>query len=94
MEQLNKIFKALGVPSEWPISLRDLPMLNAIELAPSQTRALLDRFPFLNVTGLRMLTSLLNYDPDERWTANEALQSSYFQEKPLPTPGSEMKRFA
>ena len=93
MEQLNRIFKALGVPSEWPASLKHLPLIKAIELVPSQTRELLDRFPFLNVTGLRLLTSLLNYDPEQRWTASEAVQSPYFQEKPLPTPGTEMKRF-
>jgi cell division cycle 2-like protein len=93
MEQLNKIFKALGVPSEWPASLKDLALLKSIGLLPTPTKELLDRFSFLEVKGLRMLTSLLNYDPEQRWTASRALESNYFHEKPLPTPESEMRRF-
>ncbi len=94
MEQLNKIFKALSVPAEWPASLTDLPLIKSIGLLPTPTKELLDRFAFLEVTGLRMLTSLLNYDPEQRWTASRALESPYFVEKPFPTPESEMRRFA
>ncbi|GAX14881.1 cyclin-dependent kinase 10 [Fistulifera solaris] len=93
MEQINKIFKALGVPSEWPASLKDLLLTTSIGLLPTPTKELLDRFAFLQVTGLRMLTSLLNYEPEQRWTASRALESPYFLDKPFPTPESEMRRF-
>lgn len=91
---MNKVFKALGVPNEWPASMKDLPLIGAIELPQSQPMKLLDRFAFLNMAGLRMLTSLLNYDSEKRWTASEALKSPYFQEKPEPTPTSKMRRFS
>ena len=37
------------------------------------------KFPWLTPSGLRLLNFLFMYDPTKRATANECLQSSYFQ---------------
>jgi cyclin-dependent kinase 10 len=42
-----------------------------------------DRFDYLSPEGLTLLTRMLEYDPNERWTATEALASGYFTTPPL-----------
>jgi serine/threonine protein kinase len=51
-----------------------------------------DRFGYLSNEGLTILTKLLEYDPQERWTAQQALESAYFSTEPLPAV--KMPRFA
>ena len=45
-----------------------------------------DKFPerMLSESGLSLIKDLLTYDPKKRITCDEALDSSYFQENPLP----------
>lgn len=43
--------------------------------------------------GLQLLTSLLEYHPSQRWTAKQALESSFFTTPPLPTPCEKMPRY-
>jgi serine/threonine protein kinase len=101
LDQIQKIFACLGVPTalEWP-SFSELPLVRdglIQELLSSTPRSrsstLLDDFSFLGGTGLRLLTSLLQYDPEKRWSASRALESTYFKEEPLPTPVDRMPRF-
>jgi serine/threonine protein kinase len=49
-----------------------------------QQQPLLDRFQYLSAEGLSLLTKLLDYNPDTRWSAQQALASSYFQQEPFP----------
>jgi serine/threonine protein kinase len=49
-----------------------------------QQLPLLDRFQYLSAEGLSLLTKLLDYNPDTRWSAQQALASSYFQQEPFP----------
>ena len=58
-----------------------------------QSRSILDEFSFLSASGLRLLLSLLAYNPDKRWSAETATKSPYFSEDPLPTPVDQMPRF-
>lgn len=56
---------------------------------------LLDSFSYLSTSGLLLLTHLLHYDANNsRLTAKQALESAYFTSQPLPTPPSEMPKFA
>ncbi|KAL3918884.1 MAG: hypothetical protein SGILL_004034 [Bacillariaceae sp.] len=50
----------------------------------ANSAGLWDRFEYLSTEGLTLMTRLLEYDPQQRWTANQALQSPYFRLKPLP----------
>ena len=100
MDQIHKIFECLGVPtaSEWP-SFADLPLVRDGSIQPllneksSGPKSLLDDFAFLGSTGLRLLASLLHFDPSQRWSVDRSLESPYFREEPLPTPVERMPRF-
>lgn len=94
-DQLNKIFKLLGTPSErtWPGFSR-LPMVQKmkkfIDYPISDLRS---KFPpsVLSEQGMRLLKELLRYDPGKRVSCDGALdmgfgkggeQSGYFRESP------------
>jgi serine/threonine protein kinase len=51
----------------------------------SNTVELWDCLDFLTVDGLSLATGLLDYDPSQRWTASQALQSSFFSQEPFPS---------
>eukprot|EP00578_Thalassiosira_sp_NH16_P001114 CAMPEP_0181138886 /NCGR_PEP_ID=MMETSP1071-20121207/34486_1 /TAXON_ID=35127 /ORGANISM="Thalassiosira sp., Strain NH16" /LENGTH=433 /DNA_ID=CAMNT_0023225753 /DNA_START=113 /DNA_END=1414 /DNA_ORIENTATION=- len=105
MDQLQKMFDFLGPPStdDWP-GLKDLPLLKSgtIEIPKrwhmqrnnDGGRHVLDIFrDWKDPRGLELLTGLLKYDPDARWTADEALAADYFRTMPAPTPLSLMPTF-
>ncbi|KAG2226813.1 hypothetical protein INT45_005778 [Circinella minor] len=86
IDQVDKIFKLLGVPNEkqWP-GFSDLPHVKNIALDNWQPFSTLrSKFPYLTETGMDLLSRLLTYDPKKRITADEALQHPYFSESPLP----------
>lgn len=103
MDQLQKMFEFLGPPSfdDWP-GLKQLPLLRNgdIEIPKrwyaqkSNGRHLLDIFhDWRCPAGIRLLTSLLTYNPADRRTADEALAAEYFSTLPAPTPLSLMPTF-
>lgn len=85
IDQLDKIFRVLGMPSEriWP-GLSQLPHANKV--APiNQPYNCLDKiFPALSPAGIDLMGRLLAYDPARRIAAAEALQHPFFHEAPLP----------
>jgi serine/threonine protein kinase len=50
----------------------------------TQQVSVTNNLPVLSLSGLDLLNSLLDYDPQTRITAEEALQHPYFKESPLP----------
>ncbi|TFK57333.1 Pkinase-domain-containing protein [Heliocybe sulcata] len=87
LELISMIFKLLGPPtsSSWP-DYTTLPLAKSITLPPQQPHgaALRQRFPYLTNAGLDLLSKMLTYDPEQRITAEEAMQHPYFKESPLP----------
>ena len=85
-DELNKIFKLLGTPSErsWT-GFNALPNAK-VKFVDYPVSHLRDKFPerMLSQTGLELLKNLLTYDPKKRINCEEALSSSYFTEAPLP----------
>ncbi|KAI8980431.1 protein serine/threonine kinase [Pilobolus umbonatus] len=79
-DQLQKIFKVLGTPTEeiWPkVSL--LPEYKRdFEVFPST--ALETLLPKLDSWGIDLLKRLLEYPPEKRITASDALQHRYFDD--------------
>lgn len=79
-DQLQRIFKVLGTPTEeiWP-KVSQLPEYKRdFEIFPKiQLETLL---PKLDHLGIDLLKRLLDYPPEKRITANDALQrkSTYF----------------
>jgi len=88
IDQIHKIVGCIGLPDP------SLPYLRGSNIAlpepPSSPGTLLDSFSYLSVHGLRLLTGLLDYDPDKRWTPAQALASSNWlsghDDPPSPLP--------
>ncbi|KAL6436434.1 hypothetical protein ACFW04_004738 [Cataglyphis niger] len=86
IDQLNKIFKELGTPSEriWPGYVK-LPIVQKIPFSHYPVNNLRQRFSLsLSDLGVELLNKFLTYDPRQRITAEDALNHGYFTEAPLP----------
>ncbi|KAL9560279.1 hypothetical protein MBANPS3_000006 [Mucor bainieri] len=79
-DQLQRIFKVLGTPTEetWP-KVSQLPEYKRdFEIFPKiQLETLLPKVDHL---GIDLLKRLLEYPPEKRITASDALQHPYFDE--------------
>ncbi|PWN45707.1 Pkinase-domain-containing protein [Ceraceosorus guamensis] len=82
-EQLLKIFKLLGQPSEdvWPGWSRLPGAKNMSNVAPLFS-SLRQHFRYSTEQTLDLLARFLTYDPSKRITADEALAHPYFDEPP------------
>jgi len=87
VDELNKMFKLLGTPSEkiWP-GYRDLPGVTKMKFVDYPISHLREKFPerMLSESGLSLLKGLLTYDPKRRTSCEAALKADYFRENPLP----------
>ncbi|XP_050304838.1 serine/threonine-protein kinase PITSLRE isoform X2 [Anthonomus grandis grandis] len=85
VDQLNRIFKDLGTPSEkiWT-GFNNLPAVKKMKFNDYPVSNLRAKFSSLSEIGLGMLLKFLTYDPQQRVTAEEALKHPYFTEPPLP----------
>ncbi|XP_067008846.1 cyclin-dependent kinase 11B isoform X1 [Anabrus simplex] len=103
-EQVTRIFKDLGTPTEssWP-GFSSLPMVQKLGLPTFPVNQLWTRLGHaLSDAGMDLMNKFLTYNPTARITAEVALQHKYFVESPVPTlpskaaleqrkPGKEMK---
>ncbi|XP_003737981.1 cyclin-dependent kinase 11B [Galendromus occidentalis] len=87
IDELNKIFKALGTPSEkiWP-GYNELPMVKKFSFEHQPFNHLRKKISEdkLTDTGFKLLNKLLTYCPQKRITAEEALHHEWFEESPEP----------
>ncbi|CAB3377991.1 Hypothetical predicted protein [Cloeon dipterum] len=84
IDQLNKIFKALGTPNEkiWP-GYKKLPNVQKMTFAEYPVSHLRARFATsLTETGFDMINSFFTFDPAKRITAETAIKHKYFDETP------------
>ncbi|XP_054714916.1 cyclin-dependent kinase 11B-like isoform X2 [Uloborus diversus] len=86
IDQLNRIFKDLGTPSEkiWP-GYSELPLVKKVTFTEYPYNNLRSRFGH-NFTdlGFDLLNRFLTYNPTRRITAEEARKHEFFNEKPKP----------
>ncbi|KAI8987018.1 kinase-like domain-containing protein, partial [Pilobolus umbonatus] len=91
MDQLTKIFHALGTPTEadWPgmTSLPDFIQFKSFPKVP-----LRQYFTAAGSDALSLLEQMLVFDPNKRWTAEECLSHSYFRNTPLATAPNKLPR--
>ncbi|XP_052737608.1 cyclin-dependent kinase 11B isoform X2 [Bicyclus anynana] len=86
VDQLNRIFKDLGTPSEllWP-GYKDLPAVQKMTFAEHPTGGMRQRIgsDLLSEAGHALLQGFLTYNPARRFTADGALDHPYFKEQPV-----------
>ncbi|KAG0201568.1 hypothetical protein BGX28_005658 [Mortierella sp. GBA30] len=84
-EQLEKIFKLLGMPTDkiWP-GYSKLPLASHVPNFVQPYNLLRTRLPYLTENGLDLMSKMLTYDPVKRITAEDALKHPYFSEAPPP----------
>ncbi|KAN0060347.1 hypothetical protein ACQY0O_007676 [Thecaphora frezii] len=91
-EQLSLIFRLLGAPNSnlYPgitslPSVRDSKVTLSSHTTRSSIRTNLRRhFRYVTENAIDLLASLLDYDPEKRISAAEALKHPYFEESPAP----------
>eukprot|EP00743_Colponemidia_sp_Colp-15_P006981 GILK01007533.1.p1 GENE.GILK01007533.1~~GILK01007533.1.p1 ORF type:complete len:326 (-),score=37.14 GILK01007533.1:270-1247(-) len=91
IDQLAKIFAALGTPNEdiWP-GLTSLPdYVPFTEFPPTPFKAL---FTAASDDAIDLLAGFLRYDPNTRLTTSQALSHPYFTNAPSPTPPEMLPR--
>ncbi|ONK57959.1 uncharacterized protein A4U43_C09F6180 [Asparagus officinalis] len=101
VDQLDKIFRTLGTPTEkiWP-GFAKLPGVKA-NFVKQPYNKLREKFPptsftgrpTLSEAGFDLLNRLLTYNPEKRITAEDALNHAWFREVPLPKSKDFMPTF-
>ncbi|CAO3611471.1 unnamed protein product [Cunninghamella blakesleeana] len=91
MDQLTKIFHALGTPTEndWP-GLTTLP--DYIQFKHFPKVPLHQYLTAASDDAISLLEKMIVFDPNQRWTAEECLNHSYFRNMPLATPSEKLPR--
>uniref|UniRef100_A0A8D3AEJ4 Cyclin-dependent kinase 7 n=1 Tax=Scophthalmus maximus TaxID=52904 RepID=A0A8D3AEJ4_SCOMX len=91
LDQLTKIFEALGTATEetWP-GVSSLPDYVSFKIFPGTP--LEHIFSAAGDDLLELLQGLFTFNPSTRNTATQALKMSYFSNRPGPTPGPQLPR--
>ncbi|KAJ1254250.1 hypothetical protein BS78_K099200 [Paspalum vaginatum] len=89
VEQLHKIFKSCGTPSDdyWEKMKFAHPTFKPYE------RCLAEKFKDVPPSTLSLLETLLSIDPDMRGTATDALNSEFFRTEPYACEPSSLPRY-
>ncbi|CAF1731798.1 unnamed protein product [Brassica napus] len=93
VEQLHKIFKLCGSPTEDYWRKLKLPLSAAFRPALPYGRRVADMFKNLPTNVLSLLEALLSIDPDRRGSAVRALESEYFRTEPLACDPSSLPKY-
>ncbi|XP_032824399.1 cyclin-dependent kinase 7 [Petromyzon marinus] len=91
LDQLSKIFEALGTPTEelWP-GMTNLP--DYVEYKSFPGTPLENIFTAATDDLLELLQGLFTFSPAARLTATQAMQMPYFSNRPGPTPPAQLPR--
>ncbi|VVB00376.1 unnamed protein product [Arabis nemorensis] len=93
VEQLHKIFKLCGSPSEDYWVKSRLPHATIFKPTQPYKRIVDETFKEFPQPALALLETLLSVTPDDRGTATSALQSEFFSTRPLPCHPSSLPKY-
>ncbi|KAJ8565957.1 hypothetical protein K7X08_008533 [Anisodus acutangulus] len=93
VEQLHKIFKLCGSPSEEYWKKSRLPHATIFKPQQSYRRCISETFKDFPPSSLPLIETLLAIDPAERQTATAALQSAFFTTKPYACEPSILPKY-
>ncbi|XP_019159168.1 PREDICTED: probable serine/threonine-protein kinase At1g54610 isoform X2 [Ipomoea nil] len=93
VEQLHKIFKLCGSPSEDYWKNAKLPHSTVFRPIQPYRRRILESFKDLPAVAVELMDSLLSIDPEHRGTASFALKSDFFTTKPFACDPSSLPKY-
>ncbi|XP_076891772.1 putative serine/threonine-protein kinase At1g54610 [Bidens hawaiensis] len=93
VEQLHKIFKLCGSPSEEYWKRHRLPKATLFKPRQPYKRCTAETFKDFPPSSLPLLESLLALDPDERISAVASLNSDFFTNEPYACEPSELPKY-
>ncbi|XP_015901123.3 probable serine/threonine-protein kinase At1g09600 [Ziziphus jujuba] len=93
VEQLHKIFKLCGSPSEEYWKKSKLPHATVFKPTHPYKRSVTDAFREFPSSALSLLDVLLAIEPEGRGSASSALQNEFFITKPLPCDPSTLPKY-
>ncbi|XP_047079540.1 probable serine/threonine-protein kinase At1g54610 [Lolium rigidum] len=93
IEQLHKIFKLCGSPSEDYWAKAKLPDVTLFKPQRPYRRRIAETFRDFPPTALDLLDTLLAIEPSYRGTAASALDSEFFRTKPLACDPSSLPKY-
>ncbi|XP_024965364.1 probable serine/threonine-protein kinase At1g54610 isoform X2 [Cynara cardunculus var. scolymus] len=93
VEQLHKIFKLCGSPSEDYWKKSKLPHATIFKPQQPYKRCVAETFKEFPAPALALMETLLSIDPADRGSAASALKSEFFATKPLPCDPSSLPKY-
>ncbi|KAI3805169.1 hypothetical protein L1987_27285 [Smallanthus sonchifolius] len=93
VEQLHKIFKLCGSPSEEYWRKSRLPHATIFKPQQPYKRCVSDTFKDFPPSALSLLDSLLAVEPNNRGSSSSVLQSEFFTTKPFPCHPSTLPKY-
>ncbi|GJP79470.1 hypothetical protein CLOP_g9702 [Closterium sp. NIES-67] len=93
VEQLHKIFKLCGSPSEEYWRRSKLPHATIFKPTQPYKRSLRDLFKDFPATALNLLDVLLSIEPADRGSATSALAHEFFTTKPFPCDPASLPQY-
>lgn len=93
VEQLHKIFKLCGSPSEDYWRKSKLPHATIFKPQQPYRRCVAETFKEFPAPAIELIETLLSIDPADRGTSASALISEFFSTKPLPCDPSSLPKY-
>lgn len=93
VEQMHKIFKLCGSPSEEFWQKTKLPHATSFKPQQQYRRRVSETFRDFSPSALALVEKLLAIEPEDRGSATSALQSEFFTSPPLPCDPSSLPKF-
>ncbi|KAL0364980.1 UNVERIFIED_CONTAM: putative serine/threonine-protein kinase, partial [Sesamum angustifolium] len=93
VEQLHKIYKLCGSPSEEYWNKSKLPLTAIFKPQQPYKRRVAEAFKNLPPSALALLETLLAFEPERRGSTTSALQSEFFLTNPLPCDPSSLLKY-
>ncbi|KAL6517196.1 hypothetical protein OROHE_017902 [Orobanche hederae] len=93
VEQLHRIFKLCGSPSQEYWKKSKLPHATMFKPQQSYKRCIKETFKDFPQSSLPLIDTLLAIDPSERQTATAALKSEFFTTKPYACDTSSLPKY-
>ncbi|MED6179567.1 hypothetical protein PIB30_001859 [Stylosanthes scabra] len=93
VEQMHKIFKLCGSPSEEYWQRTKFPHATSFKSQQTYERQVAKTFRKVSSSALALVDKLLAMEPEDRGSASCALQSEFFTTEPLPFDPSSLPKF-